>query len=138
MSDKKKSTRALANLVPNAIRVMVEGSEVFVASNREENSMLNMVVAARMRSLLEETMRNYKEKGVMMTPKELKDFTESARNISEFSDAIYAGSDGLAGEPKDKGEKNVTASDTIEAINFDSLKKPNANQDLQPNQPPSN
>lgn len=137
MSDSKKAARALANLVPNAIKVSVDGTEVFVASNREENSMLNMVAASRMRWLFEETMRNYKEKGVLMTPRELKDFTESARNIAEFSDAIYAGNDGLGREPKEKGEKNVTSSDTIETINFDSLKKPNANQDVQPNQPPS-
>lgn len=137
MSDKKKTARALANLVPNAFKVDIDGNEVFVASNREENSMLNMVVAARMRALLETTLKKYKEKDVVMSPKELKDFTDAAKNIAEFSDVIYAGSDPLT-DKGPEGPKNVTGSDTIEAINFDSLKKPNANQDLQSNKPPDN
>jgi len=129
-----KKSRALANLVPNALRVMVDGNEVFVASNREENSMLNMVVAARMRLILETTLKSYKEKDVVMTPKELKDFTEAAKNIAEFSDAIYAGTDPIT-DAQDGGPKNVTASDPDTEINFDNLKKPNANQDVQPDQP---
>lgn len=134
MSKTKASTQ-LASLVPNAIRVKNDdGEEVFVASDRAENKLLSMVVAAQMRALLQTSMKTYNEKGMTPTPKELKELTEAARNIAEMSDAIYVGTDGL---PEKKDPKNVTGSSMLDDLSFDNL-KPNGNKDVQPDKPADN
>lgn len=140
-SDKKKASRQLALLVPNAIRVQVDGGEIFVASNREENSMMNMVVASQIRSVLQETIKRLKERDVTLTPKELKELSDAARNVAEMSDSIYAGSEPITDQTDKDKEKNVTGQSTdLSSIDFNVMvKKPeDANKDLQPDQPPDN
>lgn len=78
-------------------------------------------------------MKRYKDMDSHMTPKEIKDLTESAANIARFSGEVYSAGEALS-DNKD-GEKNVTGSDSIETISFDKL-KPNGDKDVQSDKPP--
>ncbi len=125
MAEKKPSkNKALAMLTPNAIKTSINGEEIVVAGNKGENDVLNMVVAAQMRNMLQENIKRYKESGQTLTPKELKELAEAARNIAEFSGEIYKGAESLdersTENSKEPGEKKVEG--TLSDISFDKIK----------------
>lgn len=121
--DKKPKDSALARLVPNSISVTMDGTEVRVATDKGENAILNMVMAGQMRAMLQEQMKRYKEEDRLMTPKELKELSEAAANISKFSGEIYNSSSPI--EPAvDDGEKKAEKADSIDDIDFGKMSKP--------------
>lgn len=120
---KQKENRALAMIAPNAIKVKINDTDVFVASDRDENCALNMVVAAQLRAVLQAHLKMYKDKDRELTPKELKELTEAAKNISDFSGMLYEGGANL-NDKSGKEEKTAEKVDTIDAISFESVGKP--------------
>jgi predicted DNA-binding transcriptional regulator YafY len=81
-----------------------------------------MVMAAQIRNLIQRTLKAYKDKEIMPTPKELKEIAEAARNAAEFSGEIYKGADEVEA-PGTKQEKAVEGEvQTLDDINFDAIK----------------
>jgi hypothetical protein len=109
----KKS--AIERLTPNAITVRVNGEDVRVATSREEDQIMNMFLAARIRNVLNKTMDDYKNDEVKLTPKEIRDLAAAARDIATFSAEVYA-----AAEPIKDSPKPTEAPDATE-INFETL-----------------
>lgn len=107
MAEKKpRKSNALARLVPKATDITVDGHVITVAANKEENSILNMVLAAQMRTMLQEALKDYKDKGMLPTPKELRDLIEAGARVAEFSGEVYA-----ASEPIEPIEKEAEKTD---------------------------
>lgn len=124
MADKKTNSRALAALTPNAIKTTIDGQEIVVAANKQENDTLNMVVAAQLRNILQENIKRYKESGQTLTPKELKELAESARNIAEFSGEIYKGAEPIEDKPNQKPAEKTGSGESLDDISFDKIGKP--------------
>lgn len=103
-SAKPKPVKKTHNRLFEALTVTdPTGEQVLVPINKEENNIANQFMASRMRHLLHKQIDSYREKDVTLTPKELKDLTDSAKNIAEFSGEVYAKSDPLP----ESGEKKV-------------------------------
>lgn len=123
MSDKKKLTGALALLTPNAIKTNVDGREVVVASNKDENDALNMIMISMGRTLIQEALKRWKEDEQTPSPKELKDIITSMKELAESSKAIYEGSEPLDGKGKAEKPAEKTGNDSIDTISFESITK---------------
>jgi hypothetical protein len=122
MSDEEKDNIVIRKLVPNAIVVPVDGRDVIVPTDRGENARMNMMVASVMRSLLMENIKNYKEKEVTLTPKELADLAKALKDINSASLEIYA-----AAESKPNPLEGIKVADPSQAskpLSFDKIKKP--------------
>jgi hypothetical protein len=122
MSDEEKDNIVIRKLVPNAIVVPVDGRDVIVPTDRAENARMNMMVASVMRSLLMENIKNYKEKEVTLTPKELADLAKALKDINSASLEIYA-----AAETKNSPLDGIKVADGVQAakpLSFDKIKKP--------------
>lgn len=89
MAIDKKGKEALKALLPNAVEIKIDGMDVRVATNKSENQIMNMMLASQMRSLIHQTIKNYKDDEVKLSPKELKDLSDAARNVAQFSAEIY-------------------------------------------------
>lgn len=79
----------LDRLTPNAQVVVVDGNELRVPSDRAENAVMNTVLAAQVRSLIQEMLKRYKDGEIPMTPKELNDLAAAAKNVASFSNEVY-------------------------------------------------
>lgn len=119
-ADKKKSKTELARLMPNSELVTIDGKEIRVAMDKTENTVHNMVLAAQMRSLLQEQIKKYQEDDIKFTPKEIKELTEAAKNIAQFSGEIYQGSDPLK-DGSGEGLKKVDRSSEEVVVSYDSI-----------------
>lgn len=87
----KKSTE-LARLIPNAFVVKrPEGEDLIVASNADENKILNYILASQIRSLIEKNLKEYTNLEKILSPKELKDLADAGRSLAEFSATVYEG-----------------------------------------------
>lgn len=107
MAKTKESTQ-LARLVPNSKGIIIDGQEVMVAANAEENSILNMVLAGQIRATIQEALKRYKDKDMLPNPKELKDLTDAASKMAEFSGTIYQNQKELIeGDRKEKPADRV-------------------------------
>lgn len=121
MAGPKKST-ALARLAPNLIEIKNDdGSVMQVPTNMEENKILNMVLAARVRAFFESALKKYIDGDSQPSPKDLKDIAEAFNKIAEGSGAIYAtGADDILTPTVSKKDPIVVAGN--EEVSFDSLK----------------
>lgn len=110
MAQKKKSA-ALARLVESIEIKNNDGTTLMVPVSAEANDILNKILASQMRSLIQKSMEKFANQD-HMTPKELKELTEAARNVAEFSGEVYKSGE----EINEPGEKKVesTADDIID------------------------
>lgn len=117
---KKASQSALARLAPNLIEIKnPDGSVIQVPANSEENKILGMLLAAKMRACFEDHLKKYREADAVLSTKELKDLAEAFAKITEASGSIYEkGSDEILNQSK-KAEPKVVAG--TEEVRFDSL-----------------
>lgn len=117
-SAKGAEARALNMLTPNAVKMTVGGSEIRVASNKDENAVMNMIVVSQMRNLIQENIKKYKEQDIQLTPKELKELADAAKSIADFSLNVYKDAEPL----KDRDAKGVKKDPTdVNAISFDAI-----------------
>lgn len=121
MSDEEKDNIVIRKLVPNAIVVPVDGREVIVPTDRAENARMNMMVASVMRSLLMENIKNYKDKEVTLTPRELADLAKALKDINSASLEIYSAAENKS-NPLD-GVKVADPSQSTKPLSFDKIKK---------------
>lgn len=120
--EKEKKSRVthksiLDRLTPNAITIVVNGDEVRVPADVGENHFLNMLLASRLRTLIERTMDRYKADEIALTPKELRDLTAAGRDVATFSGEVYQAAEPMRKEP-------VPAEPAMNEISFDSLHTP--------------
>ncbi len=120
MANKKKPSKALvaSNLAPKSIIVSVNGENVMVPSDKYENAMLNMYMAARMRKLVEDHLDMYKKDEVKLSPKELRDITAAGRDVAAFSAEVY-----LNNEPIETGGEKKAQEIEADDIPFNDLSK---------------
>ena len=115
MAKKKSST--LARLFTSIEVKHPDGTSMLVPVTAEDNTIANKILASQMRDLISRSIAKFGSLD-MMTPKELKEITEAARNIAEFSGEVYKSGD----LPQDEdGEKRVESS-TVEPLDFASIK----------------
>src|SRR5688572_13058816 len=121
MAEKKKSkSNALALLTPNSFVVTLNGETITVAGDKNENAILNMFLAARLRNTLEKHMDTYKADEKILSPKELRDLAGAARDIAAFSAEVYATQDPISPNT----EKKADATTDDDPIIFEELSKP--------------
>lgn len=115
---KAKKSAVLARLV-EAIEIRnPDGTTTMVPVSAEANSIANKIMASQMRALMQKSIEKFMDMP-HMTPKELKEFTEAARNIAEFSGEVYKAGE----EVREPGEKKVDAT-TDEDVDFSTIKAP--------------
>lgn len=114
-----RKSAALAHLAPNLIEIKNEdGSTMQVPTNIEENKILNMILAAKVRHFMQEALKKYMEDGGTPSAKDLKDIAEAFNKIAEGSNTIYTtGPDDVLGQQA-KRPKSV---EPAEEIKFDAL-----------------
>lgn len=124
MAQKKRSA-ALARLVDSIEVTNADGTKLMVPVDAQANAILNKIMASQMRALIQKSMEKFANID-HMTPKELKELTEAARNVAEFSGEVYKAGEEIS-EP---GEKKV---DPIvqDAIDFSAIKS-QSKDDKQP------
>lgn len=119
MSEEGKNDPVIRKLVPNAIVVPLDGRDVIVPTDKAENARMNMLAASVMRSLLLENIKQYKEREVTLTPKELSDLARAMKDINAASLEIY----GAAENKSNPLDGLKTAPAAARTISFDKIKK---------------
>lgn len=125
-SNPKNQDAIIKRLAPNAIRGKVDGHDLIVPATKEENIIFSMILAAQMRTLVQEHIKKYKDGEVQLTPKELKDLSEAARNAAAFAADVYN-----VAEPINKNEKIAEKADA-EIVDFSKLSTQKENKDNAP------
>src|SRR5207342_2062899 len=92
--------------------------KLMVPVSAEANATLNKIMASQMRALIQKSMEKFADAD-HMTPKELKELTEAARNVAEFSGEVYKAGE----EINEPGEKKVEPTNE-DVIDFSNLKTP--------------
>lgn len=111
----KKKSAALARLVQSIEITNADGTTTMVPISADDNATANKILASQMRHLIQRSIEKFGNLD-LMSPKELKDLTEAARNIAEFSGEVYK-----AGDPIDEpGEKKADAV-VADVIDFSKL-----------------
>ncbi len=112
----KKKSAALARLVESIEITNADGTKLMVPVSAEANAVLNKIMASQMRSLIQKSMEKFADQD-HLTPKELKELTEAARNVAEFSGEVYKAGEEI-NEPGEKRADPVVA----DVIDFSKLK----------------
>lgn len=129
MAKAKKKSSALARLVQSIEITNADGTTTMVPISADDNATANKILASQMRNLIQQSIEKF---GNMdhMSPKELKDLTEAARNIAEFSGEVYKAGESI----DDPGEKKVDAVVT-DVIDFSRLKASQTKPEKEPPAP---
>lgn len=81
---------AIEDLLGNAISVpQANGELLIIPGDKAANKIANMIMAAKIRSLIESSVRTYKEKDMLPTPKDLKDLAEAAKSLNSMTGELY-------------------------------------------------
>jgi|SRR6478736_6250178 len=88
---KEKVTKGSINdLIGDSISVQESnGDTLIIPADRAGNRVANMILAAQIRSLIQGSIKTYKEKEMLPTPKDLKDLAEAAKSLNQFSGEVY-------------------------------------------------
>jgi hypothetical protein len=113
----------LTKLTPKSIVIAMDGNEIRVAGDAQENSMLSKIMASQLRSLFHTTMRQYQSDEVKFTPKELRDIAEAGKSIADLCGTVYDKDEALNGGG---GMRPVQEESTSQASTLDlsKLSKP--------------
>lgn len=120
---------SLARIIGESIKFKDDtGDEILVPSDQNGSKMALMVMAAQVRSLLQETINGYKQRGVALTPTELKQVADAAKAIATFQGEVYGGTPpspkGKVAPPRGMTPVSDSGADTIDAdLDFSSLTK---------------
>ena len=128
MAEDRKEKLAMTKMVPGAIVVKIDNDEIRVATNSEENSILNAILASQGRSLIQQQIKMWKEKEATMSPKELRDLAGAMRDIAEFSAEVYKSNPKLV-----KNAANPQETDEPATLDMAKLVKPEPIPDVAPN-----
>lgn len=86
---KKTREQVINELTPNSVIVRMGNNDVRVAIDKAENNILNMLVVAQLRGIIQSAIASYEEKEVIPSPRELRDLAGAVRDANEASNAIY-------------------------------------------------
>ena len=86
---KKTREQVVNELTPNSVVVRMGNNDVRVAIDKAENNILNMLVVAQLRAIIQSAIASYEEKEVIPSPRELRDLAGAVRDANEASNAIY-------------------------------------------------
>ena len=98
-----------------AVSVPFNGETVLVPTNRDQNTLANQLVAAQIRHQIQKQLKKIEDGDTMLTPRELRDLTEAASKLAEFSGTVYAQ------EPASNAPKQVTPTAEAETVDFSGL-----------------
>lgn len=110
--------KGLVDLIGNAATITLpDGSSVIVPAGKSGNRVANMIVAAEVRHLLQNSIKRYRDQEMLPTPKDLKDLAEAAASLARFSGDVYKEeeADILPSEPK----KDAKPAAPSEDVSFD-------------------
>jgi hypothetical protein len=107
----------MQDLIGSSVDIkMPDGGIVIVPSERSGNRVANMILAAQIRHLIQESIKSYKDKDMLATPKDLKDLAEAAKSLHQFSGEVYKEDEPMPNAPKKIREPSKADDD----ISFDS------------------
>jgi hypothetical protein len=89
MAKKQTKEQVINDLLPNSLVVRMDGKDVRVAMDKAENNILNMLLVAQLRNIIQNSIKSYEDKEVIPTPRELRDLAGAVRDANEASNAIY-------------------------------------------------
>lgn len=104
--DDVKSKSALARLTPNSETIVIDGQVVRVATDKAENAILNMILAAQGRAQVQRALKHWSDMDQIPSPKELRDIAGAIRDIAQTTKEIYEQADALPGKPVSSGESH--------------------------------
>lgn len=105
----------MQDLIGNSIDIKLpDGGLVIVPSEKSGNRAANMILAAQIRHLIQDSIKTYKDKEMLPTPKDLKDLAEAAKSLHQFSGEVYK-----EDEPLPTAPKRVKDTPKEDDINFD-------------------
>jgi hypothetical protein len=105
-------------LMPNALIIStVDGQELIVPADKEENAIANKILAAQIRQQIQTNIKRYKDSEELLTPKQLLELAQAAHALQKFSGDVYQGSDPMANRPDNSGPTEVK----VEEVSFDKL-----------------
>lgn len=118
MAKPKPKNTEVGRLMPTSIQVRDDdGTIMLVPANADENRIAGMLMAAKMRKLLEKNIQKYRDQDATLTPKELAELATAAAKIEGFAGDVYKGSEVSLPSSKD----NETQSQQDEEVKFEVL-----------------
>ncbi len=119
-----KNNGSLADLIGNSIAIKLDdGTTIIVPADKAGNRVANMVVAAEVRHLIQNSVKKYRDQDLLPTPKDLNDLASAAEKLAKFSGDIYKDEEAvLPTEPKKADAKPKAADD----VSFDVPPNPEA------------
>jgi len=116
----KTSKRTEKGLMPNALIIStVDGQELIVPADKEENSIANKILAAQIRQQMQANIKRYKDADDLLTPKQLLELAQAAHALTKFSGEVYQYSDPMQNKPDNSGPTEVK----VEEVDFGNLNK---------------
>lgn len=114
-----KTEGDISDLIGNSVSVkLADGTTVIVPTDRDSNRVASAIVAAKVRHLLEKSLKKYNDMDVTPTPKDLKDLAEAAASLARSSGEVYKEAEGDIGPSDPKPEKATTPA-PVKEVNFD-------------------
>lgn len=92
----KRGRSSVNQLTPNAIEITIDKKALRVASSKEENNIMNMIVMAQMRHMIQNHIKRYEDEERLLTPKEVKDMADAVKAMAAASQEIYSLQDGAS------------------------------------------
>lgn len=80
---------ALSRLIPKATEVKIGDATITIAGDAEENKILNYIMAAKIRALMDFSLQKFRDGEQVLTPRELKEIADAGRVLAEYSALIY-------------------------------------------------
>jgi hypothetical protein len=89
MPAKKNKEVTTRSLTPNAVTIKVGEMEITVPTDKAENAMMGIILAARGRAFIHKAIDKWVEAETIPNPKELRDLAGAIRDINESCGAIF-------------------------------------------------
>ena len=132
----RKTANAIKELAPDARVVTIDGKSVMIPSTVAENAMLNVVMAARGRAMIENALKNWSDRGEEPNPKELRDIAAAMKEIADLSTACIRDLMGSGAETKGAAKFVDAVGAVPDIIDFSTLKKVNGKPPEAGQEPP--
>lgn len=131
MAESKKSKKSgiLTRLTPGSVDVNINGREIRVANNKQENTILNAVVISQGRDLIQRSLKRYEDQDVVPDARELVSIIKSMRDLVEASNLVYPSDDPVLDQPK-KAESTEPDDISFEALH----QPPELKEETKPNE----
>lgn len=87
---------SVARIIGKHFKVLNDDGTMFVVpAGKEENQTANKILASQMRSILQESIKEYKTKGAILSPTDLKNLAEAAKSVVTISGEVYSDGESL-------------------------------------------